>query len=296
MHFKALYINWCGLEPSRYYSKGLFQQLQSFAAGLLGEYTHYTKSLKRQRRSSFRKRPSSIHVFIGLDTCCSTASRHSDWEAVGTREETCTHRDTMGSTGKQLYTNRQTNARNRWERRGFPIIHTDYFLAIECSHTLLAGFSALLAAGSGCSCLPFLDGVLFILGEWNLSISFMVKEDRWDRCDSVHRRERETKWSGQWRRTDSWNLAKADGTSAQKCWYRISHATGWKEPLNVRVIPEFKKTGRHFVNVLFDTFSSALVVPAHKSAGQAQSWSLFQEFIMCTDVKAQKKMRKIALW
>lgn len=69
--------------------------------------------------------------------------------------------------------------------------HT-YFLA----HTLFAGFSVLLAAGSGCSCLPFLDGVLLILGEWNLSISFMVKEDRWDRCESVDRgRTEEVEWS-----------------------------------------------------------------------------------------------------
>lgn len=50
---------------------------------------------------------------------------------------------------------------------------------------MLVGFSVLLSAGSGCSCLPFLEGVLLILGEWNLSISFMVKEDRWDLCESV---------------------------------------------------------------------------------------------------------------
>lgn len=40
--------------------------------------------------------------------------------------------------------------------------------------TLLTGFSVLLTAGSGALCLPFLDGVRLILGEWNLSISFMV--------------------------------------------------------------------------------------------------------------------------
>lgn len=69
-------------------------------------------------------------------------------------------------------------------------------LAQDRTHTLFAGFSVLLAAGSGCSCLPFLDGVLLILGEWNLSISFMVKEDRWDRCESMDRgKTEEVEWS-----------------------------------------------------------------------------------------------------
>lgn len=79
----------------------LVLQQQALSASLVfhsmtaGEYTHYTKSLKREWRSSFRKRPNSIHVFIVSDTCCSTASRHSDWEAVGTSRDTRTHTDTM---------------------------------------------------------------------------------------------------------------------------------------------------------------------------------------------------------
>lgn len=48
----------------------------------------------------------------------------------------------------------------------------------------MTGFSWLLTAGSTCSCLPFFDGVLLIFGEWNLSFSFMVKEERWERCES----------------------------------------------------------------------------------------------------------------
>ncbi|TNN31543.1 hypothetical protein EYF80_058306 [Liparis tanakae] len=48
------------------------------------EYAPYAESLERARRSSFRKRPASIHVFIGWDTCCNAAGRRSDWEAVGT--------------------------------------------------------------------------------------------------------------------------------------------------------------------------------------------------------------------
>lgn len=39
-----------------------------------GEYIHYTKILKRAWWKSFRKQLSSIHVYIGLDTCCSKAS------------------------------------------------------------------------------------------------------------------------------------------------------------------------------------------------------------------------------
>lgn len=167
----------------------------AFHSMAAGEYTHYTKTLKRERRSSFRKEPSSIHVFIGSDTCCSRASRHSDWEAVGTSRETLAHthrhnriwehktfdRKTIDSQiGKQTH-------RNRWERDVFPTTHTHTHTFCGWTHTLLAGFSVLLAAGSGCSCLPFLDGVLLILGEWNLSISFMVKEDRWDRCESMDR-------------------------------------------------------------------------------------------------------------
>lgn len=38
------------------------------------EYIHYTKILKRAWWKSFRKQLSSIHVYIGLDTCCSKAS------------------------------------------------------------------------------------------------------------------------------------------------------------------------------------------------------------------------------
>lgn len=66
-------------------------------------------------------------------------------------------------------------------------ISHDTHKRFRAAHTLFIGFSVLLAAGSGCSCLPFLDGVLLILGEWNLSISFMVNEDRWDRCESEER-------------------------------------------------------------------------------------------------------------
>lgn len=42
--------------------------------------------------------------------------------------------------------------------------------------TLLTGFSRVFTDTS--AGFPFLDGVLLILGEWNLSISFMVKEER----------------------------------------------------------------------------------------------------------------------
>lgn len=42
--------------------------------------------------------------------------------------------------------------------------------------TLLTTFSGVLTTTSGC--FPFLDGVRFILGEWNLSINFMVNEER----------------------------------------------------------------------------------------------------------------------
>lgn len=70
-------------------------------------------------------------------------------------------------------------------------------LAHTNTHTLLVGFSVLLAAVSGCSCLPFLDGVLLILGEWNLSFRIMVIVDRWDRCESVDERGKtqEVEWS-----------------------------------------------------------------------------------------------------
>jgi len=67
----------------------------------------------------------------------------------------------------------------------------DFPSYMYCTHTLLAGFSVLLAAGSGCSCFPFFDGVLLILGEWNLSFSIMVKVDRWDRWESMDRRKTE---------------------------------------------------------------------------------------------------------
>lgn len=42
--------------------------------------------------------------------------------------------------------------------------------------TLFAGFSRIFTDTS--AGFPFFDGVLLILGEWNLSISFMVKEER----------------------------------------------------------------------------------------------------------------------
>ena len=41
--------------------------------------------------------------------------------------------------------------------------------------TLLTDFSGIFDTSAG---FPFLDGVLLILGEWNLSMSFMVKEER----------------------------------------------------------------------------------------------------------------------
>lgn len=46
---------------------------------------------------------------------------------------------------------------------------------LEMQLTLLTGFSGIFDTSAG---FPFLDGVLLILGEWNLSISFMVKEER----------------------------------------------------------------------------------------------------------------------
>jgi hypothetical protein len=46
---------------------------------------------------------------------------------------------------------------------------------LEAQLTLLTGFSGIFDTSAG---FPFLDGVLLILGEWNLSISFMVKEER----------------------------------------------------------------------------------------------------------------------
>lgn len=55
----------------------------------------------------------------------------------------------------------------------------------------MTGFSWFLTTGSTCNCLPFFDGVLLTLGEWNLSISFMVKEERWERCESEEERKRE---------------------------------------------------------------------------------------------------------
>lgn len=121
------------------------------------------------------------------------------WEPAGK----LVHTQTQWSMGAQNIrqennrrTNRPTNTWNRWERGGFPTVHTHIYFAHDHTHTLLAGFSVLLAAGSGCSCLPFLDGVLLILGEWNLSISFMVKEDRWDRCESMARGKTEkVEWS-----------------------------------------------------------------------------------------------------
>lgn len=46
---------------------------------------------------------------------------------------------------------------------------------LEMQLTLLTGLSGIFDTSAG---FPFLDGVLLILGEWNLSISFMVKEER----------------------------------------------------------------------------------------------------------------------
>lgn len=46
---------------------------------------------------------------------------------------------------------------------------------LEMQLTLLTDFSGIFDTSAG---FPFLDGVLLILGEWNLSISFMVKEER----------------------------------------------------------------------------------------------------------------------
>lgn len=159
------------------------------------------QSLKREWQTSFRKRLSSIHICIGLGTWHGVASCYSDWETVGTSRETYTHtytdtmeyKNTKHETGKQS-SHKQSHKHKVGNRRTSHNTHI-YFLVHDCTHTLLAGFSVFLAAGSGCSCLPFLDGVLLILGEWNLSISFMVKEDRWDRCESTRTLKQKVDWS-----------------------------------------------------------------------------------------------------
>lgn len=112
--------------------------------------------------------------------------------AVGTSRETRVHTDTMEywehSTWNRKTIISQSKAQNHGGKNGvLPTIHTNMFRHTHTyaeTHTLLAGFSVLLAVGSGWSCLHFLDGVLLILGEWNLSFSFIVKEDRWDRWES----------------------------------------------------------------------------------------------------------------
>lgn len=88
------------------------------------------------------------------------------WEPAGILEHTQTQWNTTASKirGKQLQ-------------------------AIYSAHTLLLGCTVFLSAGSCCSCLIFLDGVFLSLGGCNLSISFIVKEVRWDRCESVNRRK-----------------------------------------------------------------------------------------------------------
>lgn len=53
------------VEPFWYHSNGLHQLLHSVTARLLGNIAGTTKALGGMRRSSFRKWPSSIHVFIG---------------------------------------------------------------------------------------------------------------------------------------------------------------------------------------------------------------------------------------
>lgn len=48
--------------------------------------------------------------------------------------------------------------------------------------TLFADFSGVFTVRS--ACFPFLEGVLFIFGEWNLPFSFIVNEERWERSES----------------------------------------------------------------------------------------------------------------
>lgn len=172
---------------------------------------------------------SSIHVDISLDTCCSKASWRSDWEAVGTSRKSRVHTDTM-EDGEHNTWNRktilsQTVAQAEWGRQkkgALPTIHTNMFWYIYTvythtqTHTLLAGFSVLLAVGSGWSCLPFLDGVLLILGEWNLSFSFIVKEDRWERCESKSRGQKKKKKSINY--TDYFNCGWRARLLLRWCW------------------------------------------------------------------------------
>lgn len=98
----------------------------------------------------------------------------TQWSTVSTAHE----------TGKQS-SPKQSNTQNKVGKKRCTSHNTHKYVLVHTeTHTLLAGFSVLLAVGSGWSCLPFFDGVLLILGEWNLSFSFIVKEDRWDRCES----------------------------------------------------------------------------------------------------------------
>lgn len=62
--------------------------------------------------------------------------------------------------------------------------------------TLLTGFSGAGAGGSGDGGLPLVEGVRLILGEWNLSMSFMVdslREERWERGPSAAPQEERNK-------------------------------------------------------------------------------------------------------
>ncbi len=171
-------------------------------------------------------------------------------------------------------------------------------LAHECTHTLLAGFSVLLAAGSGCSCLPFLDGVLLILGEWNLSISFMVKEDRWDRCESTDGDKTETvEWSVE-EESERFSEIRLHYHTMPLIWY-----DPWVKSSTpaTRKSQAFFKKRRVLENYFYIYFTVTfafhlLYIPNDKSAGG----SLFLQSIMCTNmwVHTQRRgqSRRVWLW
>lgn len=62
-----------------------------------------------------------------------------------------------------------------------------YFFLYLLLHTLVTVFSGDFMGCSGGGLDFLFDGVLLILGEWNLSFSFMVKDVKWERWDSEGR-------------------------------------------------------------------------------------------------------------
>lgn len=181
-------------------------------------------------------------------TCCSAASCATSVESVGTNRVNRAHacrREHNGVTARGNIERRENNrlanshtntvGNKGWERGRIPK-HTH-------THTLLAGFSVLFTAGSGCSCLPFFDGVLLILGEWNLSISFMVKEDKWDRWESVQEEGRAGSWVASSRNILSFNSSMKGSDKLKEKSYLFwdfvtSHISWWAMNETERIINE----------------------------------------------------------